>query len=220
MHGWAFEAFQFCCHLIITSDSEAAFPPTLWPRTLDLFHPFESTGTEDKNLLNKTALAVHLQLIWPTKTMIWASITFVTFPKTLSQVPLQTGCYTKAIQGSFCTIEDRTKQCQLQSSPIILLLLHLFLSGFGLPGIHLDTDEKCNSVFFSEAQSIPIVHLVEIRRLRHNWFYFMGCSTTSIFKKNSAIMNIQYKMSLHWGKCQTPRDKFRSKQLQMHYSAS
>lgn len=34
----------------------------LWPSTPDLFHPFESTGTEDKNLLNKTALALHLQL--------------------------------------------------------------------------------------------------------------------------------------------------------------
>ena len=58
-----------------------------------------------------------------------------------------------------------------------------------------------HGIFFSEAQSIPILHLVEIRWLKHNWFYFMGCSTMSILKQNSAIMNIQYKMSLHWSKC-------------------
>lgn len=58
-----------------------------------------------------------------------------------------------------------------------------------------------HGVFFSQAQSIPVLHLAEIRWLKHSWFYFMGYYKMNILKQNSVIMNIQYKMSLHWGKC-------------------
>lgn len=149
MHGWG-----FCVIIILLSFNNHPWlrlsSHMLWPSTPDLFHPFGSTGTEDKNALNETALPLHLQLIWHTKCMIWSGITFCPGLQTVVQIHLQKGCCTKHVHGALPAHSLRTEQGSTSSSsPSIRLLLQTFLNGFGLQGTYLDIDEKCYMEFSS-----------------------------------------------------------------------
>lgn len=192
----------------------------LWPRTPDLLHPFQSTGTEDRNLIHKTALAVHLQLIWHIRSTIWSGITFEVVPKTVVQMHLQrmlyegsTGHFPNQLLGQKAAPGTIQSQCHA----FVTAVFKWFRSTrntFRYKWVVL------HGIFFSEAQTILMLYLVGIRWLKHKWLYFMGCSTTSVLKQNSAIMSIHVWDESSLRQMLLPRDRFRFKQFQKCCSAS